>query len=56
MYFYIDNPLVFVFPQYTVHASVDLISGVEILHTPRCSIGAHVPQVSLKDSNLDERR
>jgi hypothetical protein len=57
MYFYTNTALVFVFPRYTVHASVDLISGVETLHAPRCSTSVMcVPHVSLKDGNLDERK
>jgi len=37
VYIYTNTPLAFVFPRYTVHASIDLISGVGILHAPRCS-------------------
>ena len=37
MYFYTNTPIAFMFPRRTVHASIDLISGVETLHAPRCS-------------------
>jgi hypothetical protein len=56
MYFYTTTPLVFVFPRYTVHASVDLISGVENIARTQVFHWRHVSHVSLKDGNLDEGR
>ena len=34
MHIYTNTPFTLVFPRCTVHASVDLISGVETLHAP----------------------
>jgi hypothetical protein len=53
MYFYTNT---FPFPRYTVHASVDLISGVENIARTQVFHSHHVPHVSVKDGNLDEGR
>ena len=56
MHFYTNTPLVFVFPRYTVRASVDPISGVENIARTQVFHWRHVPHVSLKDGNLDDRK